>query len=101
MGLSLLFKEALRPESPKDSNDVLMARKIVPARDANHKLIFLGEGQNPSIASKYGRGLKRSGIHTDWKRFESINEARNDVEQGGDHSRVAAIQCTSVSCSGT
>jgi hypothetical protein len=80
MGLSLLFKEALRPESPKDSNDVLMALKI---------------------ASKYGRGLKRSGIHTNWKRFESINEARNDVEQGGDHSRVAAIQRTSVSCSGT
>src|SRR5882672_11423174 len=33
-GILLLFKEALRRESPKDTNDALMMARIIPVRDA-------------------------------------------------------------------
>ena len=41
----LLYKEALRRESPPGSNDVLIMAKISPSRDANDKLTFVGNGK--------------------------------------------------------
>ncbi len=38
------YKEALRRESPKGSNDVLLMAKISPCRDVNGNVIFVGEG---------------------------------------------------------
>jgi hypothetical protein len=44
-GILLLYKEALRRLSPKDSNDALMMAKILPTRDTHRKVVFVGVGK--------------------------------------------------------
>lgn len=79
-GLLLLFKEALRRESPKDSNDVLLMAKIVPARDANDNVVFIGDGNKTVDSQQIRERLEALGIGTDWKRFQRVADARNDVD---------------------
>jgi hypothetical protein len=78
-GILLLFKEALRRESPKDTNDVLMMAKIIPARDARG-IVFIGVGKKTADVQQIRERFEEIGIVTDWKRFDRINDARNDVE---------------------
>jgi hypothetical protein len=79
-GILLLYKEALRRESPPGSNDALMMAKIAPSRDTNGNLIFVGVGKKTADTQQIRERFESLGIETDWKRFERINEARNDVE---------------------
>src|ERR1700688_4261036 len=44
-GILLFYKEALRRESPQESNDVLLMAKISRSRDASRKLTFVGDGK--------------------------------------------------------
>ncbi len=78
-GILLLFKEALRRESPKDTNDVLMMAKIIPVRDARG-IVFIGVGKKSADVQQIRERFEAVGIVTDWKRFDRINDARNDVE---------------------
>ncbi len=79
-GILLLYKEALRRASPEGRNDVLMMAKIVPSRDACGKVVFIGVGNKTVDAQQIKERFEALGIETDWKRFERINKARNDVE---------------------
>lgn len=79
-GILLLYKEALRRASPEGSSDVLMMAKILPSRDASGKVVFIGVGKKTVDAQQIKERFEALGIETDWKRFERINEARNDVE---------------------
>jgi hypothetical protein len=79
-GILLLYKEALRRESPKDSNDVLMMAKIVPSRDAKNAVVFVGEGKKTVDTQQIRERFEALGISTDWKRFDRINKVRNEVE---------------------
>jgi hypothetical protein len=79
-GILLLYKEALRRRSPKDSNDVLIMSKILPAPDANGQIVFLGEGRKTVDTQQIRERFETLGINTDWRRFDRINDARNDVE---------------------
>ncbi len=78
-GVLLLFKEALRRESPKDTNDVLMMAKIKPVRDARG-IVFVGDGKRSADVQQIRERFEGVGIVTDWKRCDRINDARNDVE---------------------
>jgi hypothetical protein len=78
-GILLLFKEALRRESPKDTNDVLMMAKMIPVRDARG-IVFIGAGKKTADVQQIRERFEEIGIVTDWKRFDRINDARNDVE---------------------
>jgi hypothetical protein len=78
-GILLLYKEALRRESPADTNDVLMMAKIIPIRDARG-IVFVGDGRKTADVQQIRERFDGVGIVTDWKRFERINDARNDVE---------------------
>lgn len=78
-GILLLFKEALRRESPTETNDVLMMAKIVPIRDSRG-IVFVGQGKKTADVQQIRERFEGIGITTDWKRFDRINDARNDVE---------------------
>lgn len=79
-GILLLYKEALRRESPNDSKDVLMMAKIAPSRDPNGRVVFVGVGKNTVDVRQIRERFEALQIGTDWKRFVRINEVRNDVE---------------------
>jgi len=79
-GILLLYKEALRRESPKDSNDVLIMARIAPARDKDNKLIFVGAGEKTADVEQIRGRFDALGIKTDWVRFRRITQARNEVE---------------------
>jgi hypothetical protein len=79
-GILLLYKEALRRESPADSNDVLLMAKNLPARDSTGKVVIVGVGKKTVDTQQIRERFEGLGISTDWKRFERINEVRNDVE---------------------
>jgi hypothetical protein len=80
-GILLLYKEKLRRQSPEKSNNVLMMAKIVPSsRDENGKVVFVGDGKKTADTNQIKERCDALGIHTDWKRFDRINDARNEVE---------------------
>jgi hypothetical protein len=79
-GILLLFKEALRRHSPRESNEVLVMAKIAPARDKKGRVVFTGEGKKTVDAQQIRERFAALGINTDWQRFDRINDARNDVE---------------------
>lgn len=79
-GILLLYKEALRRESPKGSNDALLMANIIPVRDVKGNVTFVGEGRKTVDFQQIRERFSELNIHTDWKRFEKINDARNDVE---------------------
>src|SRR5713101_95000 len=79
-GILLLYKEALRRESPKDSNDVLLMAKNLPSRDLNGKVIIVGVGKKTVDTQQIRDRFEGLEISTDWNRFDRISEVRNDVE---------------------
>jgi hypothetical protein len=42
-GILLLFKEALHCLSPPNSNDALIMSNIVPTKDSNRSIVFVGQ----------------------------------------------------------
>jgi hypothetical protein len=79
-GILLLYKEALRRQSPAGSRDALMLARIVPSKDSNGNIVFIGEGKKTADTQQIRERFETLGIKTDWKRFERINETRNEVE---------------------
>jgi DNA-directed RNA polymerase subunit RPC12/RpoP len=79
-GILLLYKEALRRLSPAGSNDVLLMAKVVPSQDADGKIHFAGVGKKTVDTQQIRERFDGLGITTDWRRFERIADARNDVE---------------------
>jgi ribosomal protein L37E len=79
-GILLLYKEALRRESPKDSDDVLIMAKIAPARDAAGNVVFVGKGKRTVDVPQIEERFRALGVETDWKRLRRISDVRNDVE---------------------
>jgi len=79
-GILLLYKEALRRMSPADSDEVLVKSKIVPALDADGEVVFVGSGTKTADTQQIKERFEGLAISTDWKRFDSIAKARNDVE---------------------
>jgi ribosomal protein L37E len=79
-GILLLYKEALRRQSPAGSNDALMMARIAPRKDSSGKIVFVGEGKKTADTQQIRERFDALGIKTDWKRFDRINETRNEVE---------------------
>src|SRR5271168_3509241 len=69
-GILLLYKEALRRESPNGSNDALLMANIIPVRDAKGNVTFVGEGRKTVDFQQIRERFSELNIHTDWKRFE-------------------------------
>jgi len=79
-GILLLFKAKLSAFSPADSNDVLIKKNIRPQKTPEGKILFVGYGKKTVDVADIQERFKSLGIPTDWKRFQKINDARNDVE---------------------
>jgi hypothetical protein len=79
-GILLLYKEALRRESPLGSDNVLIKAKIVPARGAQGEVIFVGGGKKTVDTQQIRERFDALGINTNWKLLERIASARNDAE---------------------
>src|ERR1700733_4238931 len=74
-GILLLYKEALRRKSPPSSDSVLIKAKIVSARDAQGKVVFIGSGRKTVDSQQIRERFEGLGISTDWKRLETITSA--------------------------
>jgi ribosomal protein L37E len=79
-GILLLFKEALHRLSPAGTNDVLIMSKILPKKDNNGQIIFVGTGKSTVKTYEIRERFKALSITADWKRFEKTNDVRNDIE---------------------
>lgn len=79
-GVLLLYKEALRRLSPDHSDEVLVKAKIVPSLDGAGNVVFIGKGTKTADTQQIRERFEGLDISTDWKRFDAIASARNDVE---------------------
>ncbi len=79
-GILLLYKEALRRDSPEGSGDVLIKARILPARDGAGRVVFVGDGKKTVDSQQIRERFEALGISTDWKRLHRIASARNDAE---------------------
>jgi hypothetical protein len=79
-GILLLYKEALRRESPDDSDDVLLKARNLPSRDSTGKVVIVGAGKKTVDVQQIKERFEGLEISTDWSRFDRINEVRNEVE---------------------
>lgn len=79
-GILLLYKEALRRLSPTGSDEVLVKAKVLPIRDAQGNVEFVGSGRKTADVQQIRERFVALGISTDWVRFDRITDARNDIE---------------------
>jgi hypothetical protein len=79
-GILLLYKEALLRLSPKDSDEVLIKAKILPKRDAQGNISFVGDGNKTVDVQQIKDRFASLDITTDWTRFDRITKTRNEVE---------------------
>jgi hypothetical protein len=79
-GILLLYKERLRALSPSDSEEVLLKQRIIPKKNEYGHVHFVGEGKKTVDVQQIRKRFAGLGIPTDWKRFERINDLRNDIE---------------------
>lgn len=91
-GVLLLYKEALRRESPEDSNDVLVKAQMRPEKDASGKLAFVGVGKKTVDIAQIKERFTALGIQTEWALLDKITEARNDLEHYIPKHSQAALQ---------
>lgn len=79
-GILLLYKEALRRLSPSISDEVLIKERIMPIRNSEGEIIFVGNGKKTIGIPQIKEYFSSLDIATDWKRFDQITALRNDIE---------------------
>ena len=79
-GILLLFKHKLNSLSPKNSNEALIKQKVEPVLDSDGNLIWVGQGKKTLDVRQIKERFDSIGISVDWKKVESINKFRNDIE---------------------
>jgi hypothetical protein len=79
-GILLLYKEALRRKSPKNSGDVLVKAQMRPELDSAGELVFVGIGKKTVDVNQIRERFSGLGITTRWELLDKITEARNDLE---------------------
>jgi hypothetical protein len=79
-GVLLLYKEALRRLSPSGSDEVLIKSVILPTRNGDGTVAFVGQGKRTVDVQQIEHRFKSLGIATDWKRFQRITDVRNEIE---------------------
>ena len=66
--------------SPADSNEVLIREKVVPTLDTNGQIKWVGHGKRTVAVQQIRERFDSIGISVNWKRVDSINKFRNNVE---------------------
>jgi len=81
-GILLLYKEKLRQLSlsyPHDQ-EILIKKDIKPSLDSEGNLGFMGNGKKTVDVQEINGRFKTLKINVDWKKFEALNQLRNDIE---------------------
>jgi hypothetical protein len=79
-GILLLYKEKLRRLSPPGSEEVLIKQRSKFRRLPGGSLISIGVGKKTLDVAQIRERFAALGIQTDWKRFDKVNDLRNDIE---------------------
>jgi DNA-directed RNA polymerase subunit RPC12/RpoP len=79
-GILLLYKEKLRLLSPPGTDDVLAKAKSKFQKGPTGAVISVGVGKKTVDVSQIKERFDALGVHTDWKRFDKVNELRNEIE---------------------
>jgi hypothetical protein len=79
-GILLLFKEKLRRLSPAGSNEVLLRQRIIPRRDAENGVVFVGTGKKTVDIQEIKERFSALDIKADWSSFDRLTAVRNNVE---------------------
>ena len=79
-GILLLFKHKLCELSPSDTDEALIKQKVLPKIDATGAVKWIGKGKKTVDVQNIKERFDSLNITVDWKRLESINKYRNDIE---------------------
>jgi len=79
-GILLLFKHKLSELSPKGSDEVLIKQKLLPHKNIDGKLEWVGRGNKTVDTVQIKERLKALNIDVDWNRLKKINDYRNNIE---------------------
>lgn len=79
-GILLLFKHKLCELSPEGSDEALIKQKVLPEIDATGAVNWIGKGKKTVDVQNIKDRFESLNISVDWKRLESINKYRNDIE---------------------
>ncbi|TDT86706.1 hypothetical protein [Pseudodesulfovibrio indicus] len=91
-GILLLYKHQLSNMSPKNSNDILVKREIVPNLSKDGEINFIGSGKRTVDVNGIRRNFNRLNIKVDWDRFEKLQTLRNDIEHYYSDKSINAIK---------
>lgn len=79
-GMLLLYKEKLCELSPDENGELLIKQYIRPTTDLHGDIVFEGKGKKTVDVQAIKDRFKSLNISVDWKRFDEINDLRNDLE---------------------
>lgn len=79
-GVLLLCKVELQRRSPLDSDEALLKQTVIPHRGANGAINWVGTGKKTVDQHVIRQRFEALDITLDWRRLESINEIRNNIE---------------------
>ena len=79
-GLLLLYKEKLRLLSPPGTDDVLVKAKSKFQKGPAGAVISVGVGKKTVDVFQIKERFDALGVQTDWKRFDKVNDLRNEIE---------------------
>ena len=79
-GILLLGKVVLLKESPKEIGDVLIKERIVPKRNPDGSITFVGKSAKTIDREEIVNRLQAIGREIDAKRLKRIGDIRNEIE---------------------
>ncbi|MDJ0616300.1 MAG: hypothetical protein QNJ63_06025 [Calothrix sp. MO_192.B10] len=79
-GILLLYKEKLCRLSPTYAREVLIKKDIKPTYDTQGNVIFIGNGKKTVDVHEIKDRFKSLHIQVDWKKFDELNNIRNNIE---------------------
>ena len=79
-GILLLYKEKLVRLSPDHDKDLLVKKDIKPIKNTDGTISFKSTGNKTVDVHGIKERFLSLKIDVDWKRFEEINQLRNDIE---------------------
>lgn len=79
-GMLLMFKHKLAELSPKNSNEILIKRDILPIKNSSGVIELQGTGKATIDFLGIKKRFQSLEIDVDWKKIEKIQDYRNNIE---------------------
>lgn len=79
-GILLLYKEKLCQLSPDHDKELLIKKDLRPIQSGNGEIAFEGKGKKTVDVQSIKERFSSLNVKVEWKRFDEINQLRNDLE---------------------